>query len=116
MQLFAANAAAARKELDQLVEDMRLNETAQAGKTLDAKSQRAEQAVLRRNLVNNHMRPGFKALQVPKVGVKAAVLVQDATAMAEAAKEYQAGVRGKRPSRKFRRRAVGGGGGGPCVD
>src|SRR5690348_13189294 len=52
--------------------------------------------------VNNHMRPvaliaaahlrdvpGFEALQVPKVGVKAAVLVQHATAMAEAAKEHQ---------------------------
>src|SRR5436305_12132277 len=31
----------------------------------------------------------FKALQVPKVGVKTAVLVQDANAMAEAAKPYQ---------------------------
>jgi hypothetical protein len=102
VKLFAVNAAAARKELDQLVEDMRVNETAQASNTLNAKSQTADQAVLRRDLVNNHMRPvaliaaahlrdvpGFKALQVPKVGVKAAVLVQDATAMAEAARPYQ---------------------------
>jgi hypothetical protein len=57
--------------------------------------------VLRRDLVNHYMRPvatiaaahlrdvpGFKALQLPKVGVKAAVLVQDATAMAEAARAY----------------------------
>jgi hypothetical protein len=100
--LFAANAAAARKELDQLVEEMGVNETAQASNTLNAKSQTAEQAVLRRDLVNHHMRPvaliaaahlrdvpGFKALQVPKVGVKVAVLVQDATAMAEAARAYQ---------------------------
>jgi hypothetical protein len=102
VELFAVNAAAARKELDQLVEDMRVNETAQASNTLNAKSQTADQAVLRRDLVNQHMRPvatiaaahlrdvpGFKALQVPKVGVKAAVLVQDATAMAEAARPYQ---------------------------
>ena len=100
--LFAANAAAARKELDQLVEDMRSNETAQASNTLNAKSQTATQAVLRRDLVNHHMRPvatiaaahlrdvpGFKALQLPKLDVKAAVLVQDATAMAEAARGYQ---------------------------
>ena len=100
--LFAANAAAARKELDQLVKDMGLNEAAQASNTLNAKSRTAEQAVLRRDLVTNHMRPvaliaaahlrdvpGFKALQLPKLDVKAAVLVQDATAMAEAAREYQ---------------------------
>ena len=58
--------------------------------------------MLRGKLVKDHMRPvaliaaahlrdvpEFKALQVPKVGVKAAVLVQDANAMAEAAKPYQ---------------------------
>ena len=100
--LFAANAAAARKELDQLVDDMRTNESEQASNTLNAKSQTAAQAALRRDLVNSHMRPvaliaaahlrdvpEFKAFQVPKLGVKAAVLVQDATAMAEAAKQYQ---------------------------
>jgi hypothetical protein len=32
--------------------------------------------------------PEFKALQVPRVGVKAAVLVQDANAVAEAAKPF----------------------------
>jgi hypothetical protein len=102
VKLFAAYAAAARQALDQVVADMRANETAQASNTLTAKSQTAIQEALRHDLVNNHMRPvaliaaahlrdvpGFKALQVPKVGVKAAVLVQDATAMAEAAKEYQ---------------------------
>jgi hypothetical protein len=102
VELFAVNAAAARKELDQVVQEMGVNETAQASNTLNAKSQTADLAVLRRDLVNNHMRPvaliaaahlrdvpGFKALQVPKIGVKAAVLVQDATAMAEAAREYQ---------------------------
>jgi len=102
VKLFAVNAAAARKELDTLVEEMRLNETAQATSTLNAKSQTAAQVVLRRDLVNHHMRPvatiaaahlrdvpGFKALQLPKDGVKVAVLVQDATAMAEAARAYQ---------------------------
>jgi len=102
VKLFAANAAAARKALDQLVEDMRANEAAQASNTLNAKSQTAAQEVLRGELVHDHMRPvaliaaahlrdvpEFKALQVPKLGVKAAVLVQDANAMAEAAKPYQ---------------------------
>jgi hypothetical protein len=102
VKLFAATAAAARKALDQLVEDMRVNEAAQASSTLNAKSQTAAQVVLRRELVQDHMRPvatiaaahlrdvpEFKALQVPKFGVKAAVLVQDANAMAEAAKPYQ---------------------------
>jgi hypothetical protein len=38
-----------------------------------------------------HLRdvPGFKALQLPRGSVKVAVLVQDATAMAEAARAYQ---------------------------
>jgi hypothetical protein len=98
----AVNATAARKELDQLVQDMAANESTQATSTLTAKSQTAEQMVLRRDLVNHHMRPvatiaaahlravpGFKALQLPKDGAKAAVLVEDATAMAEAARAYQ---------------------------
>jgi hypothetical protein len=102
VKLFAATAAAARKALDQLVEDMRVNEAEQASNTLNAKSQTAAQAVLRHELVQDHMRPvaliaaahlrdvpEFKALQVPKFKVKAAVLVQDANAMAEAAKPYQ---------------------------
>ena len=101
-KLFGATAPAARQALDQLVEDMRVNEAEQASNTLNAKSQTAAQAVLRQKLVQDHMRPvaliaaahlrdvpEFKALQVPKVDVKAAVLVQDANAMAEAAKPYQ---------------------------
>jgi len=101
-KLGAVNATVARKELDQLVEEMGVNETAQATSTLNAKSQTAVQVVLRRDLVNHHMRPvatiaaahlrdvpGFKALQLPRKGVKAAVLIQDATAMAEAAQAYQ---------------------------
>jgi hypothetical protein len=102
VKLFAATAAAARTALDQLVDDMRANEAEQASNTLNAKSQTAAQEALRRELVQDHMRPvaliaaahlrdvpEFKALQVPKVGVKAAVLVTDANAMAEAAKPYQ---------------------------
>ena len=101
-KLFGVNAPTARQALDQLVEDMRVNEAEQASNTLNAKSQTAAQAVLRDKLVRDHMRPvaliaaahlrdvpEFKALQVPKVSVKAAVLVQDANAMAEAAKQYQ---------------------------
>ena len=101
-KLFGANAPTARQALDQLVEDMRVNEAEQASNTLNAKSQTAAQAVLRSKLVTDHMRPvaliaaahlrdvpEFKALQVPKVKVKAAVLVTDANAMAEAAKPYQ---------------------------
>jgi hypothetical protein len=45
VELFAVNAAAARKQLDQLVEEMGVNETAQASNTLSAKSQTASQAV-----------------------------------------------------------------------
>ena len=101
-KLVVVNATAARKELDQLVEEMAANETAQATSTLNAKSQTAAQTVLRRDLVKHHMRPiakiaaahlrdvpGFKALQLPDGDVKVAVLVQDATAMAEAARAYQ---------------------------
>ena len=85
-KLFGATASAARLALDQLVEDMRVNEAAQASNTLSAKSQTAAQEVLRDKLVKDHMRPvaliaaahlrdvpEFKALQVPKGGVKAAV-------------------------------------------
>jgi membrane carboxypeptidase/penicillin-binding protein len=100
--LGAVNATAARKELDKLVDEMFVNETLQATSTLNAKSQTAAQEVLRRDLVNHHMRPvatiaaahlrdvpGFKALQLPRKDLKVAVLVQDATAMAEAARSYQ---------------------------
>ena len=101
-KLGAVNATAARKELDKLVDEMFVNESAQATSTLNAKSQTAVQAVLRRDLVKHHMRPvatiaaahlrdvpGFKALHLPPKGVKVAVLVQDAIAMAEAARAYQ---------------------------
>jgi len=101
--LFGATAPAARQALDQVVEDMRVNEAAQASNTLNAKSQTAAQAALCSKLVTDHMRPvaliaaahlrdvpEFEALKVPNVDVKAAVLVQDANAMAEAAKPYQA--------------------------
>ncbi|MFL5616316.1 MAG: hypothetical protein ACJ796_21800 [Gemmatimonadaceae bacterium] len=101
-ELGTVNATAARKELDQLVQDMGVHESTQATSTLNAKSQTATQAVLRRDLVNHHMRPvatiaaahlrdvpGFKALQLPRGNVKVAVLVQDATAMAETARAYQ---------------------------
>ena len=101
-KLGIVNATVARKELDTLVQDMGVNETVQATSTLNAKGQTAAQAVLRRDLVNHHMRPiatiaaahlrdvpSFKALQLPHADVKVAVLVQDATAMAEAARGYQ---------------------------
>ncbi|HZI42391.1 MAG TPA: hypothetical protein VFD67_11825 [Gemmatimonadaceae bacterium] len=101
-KLGVVNATAARKELDQLVEEMGVNEAAQATSTLKAKGQTAAQAVLRRDLVSHHMRPvatiaaahlrdvpDFKALRLPRKGVKVAVLVEDATAMAEAARPYQ---------------------------
>jgi hypothetical protein len=101
-KLSVVNATAARKELDQLVNDMGVNESTQAINTLNVKSQTATLAVLRRDLVNNHMRPiatiaaahlrdvpGFKALRMPSKDLKVAVLVQDATAMAEAARAYQ---------------------------
>src|SRR3954452_13505500 len=89
-ELTLVNATAARKELDQLVHDMGVSESTQAISTLNAKSQTATLAVLRRDLVNTHMRPvatiaaahlrdvpGFKALELPRVKVKVAVLVQD---------------------------------------
>jgi hypothetical protein len=101
-ELGTVNATAARKELDQLVQDMGVHESTQATSTLNAKSQTATQGALRRDLVNHHMRPvatiaaahlrdvpGFKALQLPRGNVKVAVLVQDATAMAETARAYQ---------------------------
>ena len=100
--LDAVNATLARKELDQLVAEIGANESTQAISTLSARSQTAIQAVLRRNLVIHHMRPvariaaahlsevpGFEALRPPRNRVKVAVLVQDAIAMAEAAREHQ---------------------------
>ena len=101
-KLGAVNATAARRELDTIVKEMGANETAQGTSTLNAKSQTAIQAVLRRDLVLHHMRPvatiaaahlrevpGFKALQLPPKHARVAVLVQHATAMAEGATAYQ---------------------------
>jgi len=100
-ELTVVNATAARKELDQLVKNMGTNESTQALSTLTAKGQTAAQAALRHDLVEEHMRPvatiaaahlrtvpNFKAFQLPRRDVKVAVLVQDATAMAEAARPY----------------------------
>jgi hypothetical protein len=101
-RLGAVNASAARKEFDNLVAEMGVNESTQAISKLNAKGQTATKWVLRRDLVTHHMRPiatiaaahlrdvpGFKALQLPPKGAKVAVLVQDATAMAEAARGHQ---------------------------
>ena len=101
-QLTVVNATAARQELDQLVRDMGVHESTQAISTLNAKGQTAALAALRQDLVEEHMRPvatiaaahlrtvpNFHALQLPRGNVKVAVLVQDATAMAEAARPYQ---------------------------
>jgi len=101
-KLGAVNTTAARKEFDKLVEEMGVNESTQAFSRLNAKGQTATKWVLRRDLVTHHMRPiatiaaahlrdvpGFKALQLSPKGAKVAVLVQDATAMAEAARGYQ---------------------------
>jgi hypothetical protein len=100
--LAGVNASAVRKELDQLVAEMGLNESIQAWSTLDAKGKTALQESLRRALVKHHMRPvatiaaahlydvpNFEALRPRTKGVKVAILVQDAMAMAEAARPYQ---------------------------
>jgi hypothetical protein len=101
--LATVNATAARKELDQLVQEMGVNETAQAISTLNAKSQTASLKVLRRNLLQHHMRPvatiaaanlrevpGFTALKMPAPHAKDAGIVAHAAAMADAAREHQA--------------------------
>ena len=100
--LSALNASGARKAFDSLVEEMGAYEREQASSKLNAKSQTAVQAVLRRDLVKHYMRPvatiaaahlrevpEFKALQLPPKGIKVAVLVQGATAMAEAARAHK---------------------------
>jgi hypothetical protein len=102
-KLAIVNATAARKEFDQLVQAMAVNESAQATSILKAKSHTATQAVLRRALWNHHMRPiatiaaahlrtvpGFEALRMPAARAKAAVLVQAALAMAEVARANSA--------------------------
>lgn len=101
-QLAVVNASAARRDLDHLVAEMGLNEHTQAWSRLNAKSQTAVQEALRRALVKHHMRPiatiaavhlhdvpELKALRPRTKGVKVAVLVQDALAMAQAARPYQ---------------------------
>jgi hypothetical protein len=110
-KLGGVNTSTARQDLDQLVQEMQVNESAQATSTLSAKSETATQEALRRDLWNHHMKPvaaiaaarlrdvpGFKALQMPRADVKVAVLVSDAIAMAEAAREHaQVFVQGGRP-------------------
>jgi len=100
--LGVVNATGARKEFDQLVREMGINETAQAISTLDARGQTALQASLRRELVVRHMRPvariaavhlrdvpEFEALRPPQKDIKVAVLIQEAIAMAEAARLHE---------------------------
>ncbi len=95
------NATAARKEFDSIVEEMGVNEIAEATSTLSARSETAKLAVLRRDLWNHHMLPvatiaaahllqvpAFAALKMPRHSVKTAVLVQDAITMAEAARGH----------------------------
>ena len=101
-QLTVVNATAARQELDRLVKEMSASESMQAVNTLSAKGQTAALAALRSDLVEEHMRPvatiaaahlrdvpNFQALELPRFNTKVAVLLQDATAMAEAARGYQ---------------------------
>jgi hypothetical protein len=100
--LAIVNATAARKELDELVKQMGINEALQATSTLSARSQTATQAALRRDLWIHHMRPvatiaaahlrdvpGFAALRMPRFNAKLAVVVQQAIAMAEAAQAHR---------------------------
>jgi hypothetical protein len=102
-KLAVVNATEARKELDQLVQEMAVNESEQASNTLRAMAHTANQAMLRRVLWNHHMRPiatiaaahlrqvpGFEALRMPPQRAKAAVLVQMAIAMAGTARENSA--------------------------
>jgi hypothetical protein len=100
--LAAVNGAAARKELDQIVQDLGLGEATQAISKLNAAARTASLKALRRKLVRHHMlpvatiaaahlreNPGFEALQMPAPKVKAAVLVAQAAAMADAARAHQ---------------------------
>jgi hypothetical protein len=102
-KLGALNASAARKEFDRVVAGMAANERTQATSTLNAKSETAVKSVLRRELVMHHMRPvatiaaahlgdvpGFTALRLPPKGIRVAVLVEAAMAMADAARAHQA--------------------------
>jgi hypothetical protein len=99
--LAGVNATAARKELDRIVQEMAVNEAADATSALNARSQTAKLAVRRSDLWTHHMLPvatiaaahlrlvpEFKALKMPIRRVKSAVLVQDAVAMGEAAREH----------------------------
>jgi hypothetical protein len=100
-KLPGVNATAARKELDNLVEEMALNETAQGTSTLTVRGETAKKAVLGRNLRNHHMRPvatiaaahlrtvpEFSALKMPPFKTKAGAVVQAALAMADAARAH----------------------------
>jgi hypothetical protein len=100
-KLAGVNATAARKELDGIVQEMALSETAQATGKLNARGETATQTQLRIDLWKHHIRPvatiaaaelrqvpGFKALQLPKYGIKTAALVQAAVAMADVARAH----------------------------
>jgi hypothetical protein len=101
-KLGVVNATTARQELNALTQSMADSEGQQATSRLAAKSATAVLEGLRRDLINHHMRPvatiaaahlrdvpGFKAMQLPNPAVKLAVLVQDAIAMADAARAHQ---------------------------
>jgi hypothetical protein len=102
VKLPGVNATAARKELDAIVQEMALSETAQATGKLNARGETATQAKLRLDLWKHHLKPlaaiaaahlrqvpGFKALQAPKYTAKAAEMVQAAVAMADAARAHR---------------------------
>jgi hypothetical protein len=95
-------ATAAKKELDAVTREMGGNESLQATATIAARGETAKLRVLRRDLVNHHMRPvatiaaahlrdvpDFTALQLPDRKAKLAVLMQDAAAMADKAAQHQ---------------------------
>jgi hypothetical protein len=95
-------ATAAAEELVTIAQQMGANESQQASSKLAAKSETANQKSLNRDLRKHHMRPiatiaaahlhdvpGFEALKMPPSSSKLAVVVQAATAMADAARPYQ---------------------------
>jgi len=101
-ELTVVNATAARTELDQLVKEMGASATMQAVSTLNAKGETAAQQALRWNLVKHHMRPvatiaaahlrdvpSFAALRMPPKNARVDVVIEAATAMADAARANQ---------------------------
>ena len=111
-KLGAINSTTAKQELDALTQEMAASETEQATSTLAAKGETAKLATLRADLMKHHMRPvatiaaahlrdvpNFHALQLPSKDVKLAKLVQDAIAMADAARPHsQVFVQSGRPA------------------